>query len=180
MTQIYSKDVKTRKPHRCFACLRTFPEGTKMNYQTNVYDGDLYSLYTCETCIDIMALSNRDDYGEGFEEGFVREQLTGSEDPEWLLKRLIHQNRLVNLQIGDTVLVELISRDISSINSSLCGFVVIKDKYRNGKVITILDKKGKKELIFDPIGWPLAKCYMKRIVLTEKINKIFLRKTLYK
>ena len=44
------KTVKTRKPHECFACNRWFPKGTKMRRQVNNYDGDMSSVYWCETC----------------------------------------------------------------------------------------------------------------------------------
>jgi len=122
--------------------------------------------------MDIMTLSDRNDYDDGFEEGFVREQLTGSNDPEWFLKRLIHQNRLANLEDGDTVIVELITRDsvINPLIQKTCSGFVYRDD-RN--IVTVFSKSDK--VNFDPKGWPEAKCYMKRIVLVEKINKLFLR-----
>ncbi len=47
---IARKTVITRKPHKCFACCREFPSGTNMIYQTNKYDGRIYSLYSCVAC----------------------------------------------------------------------------------------------------------------------------------
>ena len=44
------KKVKTRKKHECFACNRMFPKGSKMRCQINNYDGDMASVYWCETC----------------------------------------------------------------------------------------------------------------------------------
>ena len=54
MTIISTKEVNTRKAHQCFACLRTYPAGTKMRRQVNVID-DIYSVYSCQTCDTIMS-----------------------------------------------------------------------------------------------------------------------------
>lgn len=68
MTNLSRKEVKIRKPHRCFGCRIIYPVGTKMDYQTNVYDGHLFGLYSCHCCDKIMH-KYKDDmfgYGEGF------------------------------------------------------------------------------------------------------------------
>jgi len=48
-----TKSVKTRKPHRCFACNREFKPGTIMDRQVNIYD-DINTVYSCSTCKELM------------------------------------------------------------------------------------------------------------------------------
>lgn len=43
--------IFTRKEHECFSCLRVFPEGTEMQYQTVVDSGEFYHSYMCQTCV---------------------------------------------------------------------------------------------------------------------------------
>lgn len=54
MDFIRNSTVKIRKPHRCFACGRDFPVGTKMNCNVNADGGRIYSMYACETCEILM------------------------------------------------------------------------------------------------------------------------------
>lgn len=165
MTQLFSKDVITRKPHNCFACERPFPAKTKMNYQTNIYEGDIYSLYTCETCMDIMALSDANDYDDGFQQGFVQEQLRKGETPEWLLKRMIHLDRMKTLNIGDSVAIV-----VNNCTQAYRGFVTFNEKsYRPRCGIA----NNKRKLSFHFEDWPAIECHMQRMVLTEKKNKIY-------
>ena len=48
------KKVKTRKQHYCYACHRSFPKGTELHNQINVFDGEIGSVYWCDTCEVIM------------------------------------------------------------------------------------------------------------------------------
>lgn len=90
MTILTDKEVKTRKEHRCFTCLIKYPAGTVMRYQTGVYDGDLYSLYTCKGCEALMS-EYRDVFSDDgvFYEGTVRESMLDEKvsTPEELLEK---------------------------------------------------------------------------------------------
>lgn len=48
------KEVKTRKPHRCWGCAKIYPAETEMVSASYVDDGTLYSCYWCETCEEYM------------------------------------------------------------------------------------------------------------------------------
>jgi hypothetical protein len=84
------KIVKTKKPHFCFACSRSFPAGSTMKYQANIFDGDFGSLYVCETCQELMDKANDylwDDFEMSYPENCVGEALSivGYKTPEeWL------------------------------------------------------------------------------------------------
>lgn len=52
MDVIGIKKVKTRKPHVCFGCGRTFDAGTIMQREC-VVDGTAWTCYLCETCEEI-------------------------------------------------------------------------------------------------------------------------------
>lgn len=84
------KVVKIKKPHICFACGRTFPVGTMMTYQVNVFDGDFCSIYTCNTCSQLFIKKQHelwDDLDSVFPEFCVDYALqqNGYETPEqWL------------------------------------------------------------------------------------------------
>lgn len=77
-------NLKIRKQHTCFSCLRKFPPGTIMRYQACIYEGDFCTTYTCDTCQDIMSISNEHEW----EEGFVDNQLEHLQTPEELLSYL--------------------------------------------------------------------------------------------
>lgn len=72
--------------HMCFACLRGFPAGSKLNYYVGIYDGDFSAAYCCLTCVEILNMS--DDDGEGFSEGFVADALHKGQTPEILLDQM--------------------------------------------------------------------------------------------
>ena len=63
---ISEKQVKTRKQHKCFACGRLFPVHSEMYRQTNKSEGEIYNIYTCPTCKQLMrdAGGKLYDYGE--------------------------------------------------------------------------------------------------------------------
>lgn len=46
----YWHDVTTRKPHRCFACARELPKGTRMAVHEFKREGEFERQYWCETC----------------------------------------------------------------------------------------------------------------------------------
>ena len=68
--QLVSKIVITRKNHRCWGCLRSFPAGTQMESQTNVNEDGVYTVYTCSTCVafikQITPENQESEYPEGF------------------------------------------------------------------------------------------------------------------
>lgn len=43
---------KARKPHQCFDCHREIPIGTEYKYQTNVYEGRVYTICQHIDCAD--------------------------------------------------------------------------------------------------------------------------------
>lgn len=68
MDVLRSKQVKIRKPHKCWGCLRTFPAGTMMDYVVGVDGGEMYSVYWCDICQTVMSKMNFDD-GDGIGAG---------------------------------------------------------------------------------------------------------------
>lgn len=44
--------VKTRKEHKCHGCGEVIPIGTTIRSQTNVFDGEVYTLYMCDKCLN--------------------------------------------------------------------------------------------------------------------------------
>jgi len=63
------KTVKTRKPHRCWGCGRTFPAGTELTLIEAVDFGDWYSSYWCPVCERVMFINGEN---EGFSFGELR------------------------------------------------------------------------------------------------------------
>lgn len=49
-TTIRSSLVKTRKPHRCWECKKTFPTGTQMASDVIADEGRIDNVYTCQDC----------------------------------------------------------------------------------------------------------------------------------
>jgi len=49
-----AKIVKTRKPHRCYGCLRRFPAGAQLNRVTGTDGGQAWSAYWCKVCDTIF------------------------------------------------------------------------------------------------------------------------------
>jgi hypothetical protein len=83
-TVLREVNVKTRKIHRCFSCLRMFPANTMMRYQVCTYEGDFCTTYACSTCMEIMKILQEDVY----EDGEVNNQLERNQTPEELLECL--------------------------------------------------------------------------------------------
>jgi len=48
------QERKTRKPHKCFGCYKTYPAGTKMAYAAYADGGTVQDCYWCETCQEYM------------------------------------------------------------------------------------------------------------------------------
>lgn len=68
MDVLTQKLVKTRKPHTCFGCGRTFPAGASMEFSTIADGGMVNNSYLCRTCIDVVdQISSESGY---FEYGF--------------------------------------------------------------------------------------------------------------
>lgn len=64
------KNVKTRKPHRCFGCQRSVPIGTTIQRSVNAEDGQIYNIYMCDICVDAMEAESKAQgggicFGEG-------------------------------------------------------------------------------------------------------------------
>lgn len=93
MNNLYRKIVKTRKPHECFACNRTFKKGSEMERQVNVDGGEIYQLYSCKTCQILMSEFSELFLYEGiFEYGCIPKSYDDEENPEELLKNLRSKN----------------------------------------------------------------------------------------
>ena len=48
--QLTDKQIKTRKPHECYGCLKKFPSGTEMRLIVSVEKSSISSVYLCEDC----------------------------------------------------------------------------------------------------------------------------------
>ena len=65
MDILSSKLVKTRKPHKCVACGRVFPEESSMFRVSTADGGTAYTDYICTTCSVVMHRDDITDYSEG-------------------------------------------------------------------------------------------------------------------
>lgn len=80
------KEVKIRKPHKCYGCCRIFTPGDQMIYWAGITDGTWVSGYRCRTCDEIMGLIDHNDEGYGF--GFALDGCDPGETVNDLLTRL--------------------------------------------------------------------------------------------
>jgi len=77
---------KTRKPHLCLMCSRTFPAGSSLRYWVGFNeDRDFCHSYCCLTCTEILKYSPE----HSFPEDFVKEMLDKNETPEMLLDTIL-------------------------------------------------------------------------------------------
>ncbi len=66
MSRISEKNVRIRKPRKCFGCLRMMEKGDLGHTQTNTEDGRIYSVTVCEDCeIIVRKMGHDDEFGEG-------------------------------------------------------------------------------------------------------------------
>ena len=92
-TSLKYKQVKTKKPHLCFSCLRKVQANNPMVYWAGIYDGNINSGYTCLTCEEIIAIQTRlkaVEYGV-VEMGYVSEMTSKDTTPEMILETLKKQ-----------------------------------------------------------------------------------------
>ena len=61
-----NKIVITKKPHRCWGCLRMFPINTAMGYISTAGFGTVIGSYWCNTCQEVLS---KEDYQYGDEIG---------------------------------------------------------------------------------------------------------------
>lgn len=54
MTILKVKSIKSKVPHKCSGCLRTFPEDTKMIYEAVASNGTVNSIYICNSCHNVI------------------------------------------------------------------------------------------------------------------------------
>ena len=67
---------KTRKPHECTGCLRTFDPPVRMTLCVTAQEGTAYNDYFCDTC-QLIRLNRAHECRDGFfefSEGDLREQ----------------------------------------------------------------------------------------------------------
>lgn len=80
-----TKDVVTKKPHRCEGCLKEFPAGSKLEYNAGKWNGEMNSYYLCSPCRsfidenDSVSDTLRD---EGFAAGDIGEWRKEREEEE--------------------------------------------------------------------------------------------------
>ena len=92
MTTLEDKTVITRKKHKCSACGRKFPAGTKMRTCINLHNRIFYTWRECPTCQILLSnhrklFTDTKDYNVCFED-CVLEYLEKNQTPEELLKTL--------------------------------------------------------------------------------------------
>lgn len=89
MRILSERTTKSRKAHRCCACLRVFPSGTKIRHVKVVYDG-ISTWKECPTCAELLRKDPKSfDDGCGlFEYGCVDASLDVGQTPEILLSKL--------------------------------------------------------------------------------------------
>ncbi len=75
--------VTTRKNHRCLGCERIFATGVRMFSQCGADGGDIWTVYTCETCEELKDFIPPEDFV--WEQGFVNNTLNRGETPESIL-----------------------------------------------------------------------------------------------
>ena len=67
METLKCKIVKTRSPHHCHGCGRSFPPKSRLRYTVQVDGGEIVCSYWCEVCDEVMSAYEIDDgvaYGE--------------------------------------------------------------------------------------------------------------------
>ena len=83
MNILADKSVKTRRAHRCHGCKGEIVAGSVAQYQVTVDNGEFWSGYFCNVCIEYMSRLIFDD-DDGICEGELKEN-----DPEgWETVRL--------------------------------------------------------------------------------------------
>ncbi|CAG5001812.1 hypothetical protein DYBT9275_02746 [Dyadobacter sp. CECT 9275] len=94
---ISSKTVATRKEHKCFTCCRNMPKGSTMLASTNKEDGQIYTLYICQTCVDVIHEFPHFEGSEWlYEHETIREALAPGQTPEQLLEDLRNSKPSLN------------------------------------------------------------------------------------
>lgn len=70
------KEVKTRKDHTCWGCVKKFKKGSKMITCVSV-DDTILRIYHCPTCEQIQSKTNDDSYYTdfGYPKGWVIDEM---------------------------------------------------------------------------------------------------------
>lgn len=91
MDILSDKIVTTRKDHRCDACCRKFPKGSKMRAQVNTFNG-IGQWRTCMTCTELTDRFNYQFEYDGYvPESCVKDRIDNDFPgltPEQLLEKL--------------------------------------------------------------------------------------------
>lgn len=70
-TTLEDKDVVARKNHKCFECGSTISRGDKYWFFKGVYDGNVFTIKTCNDCRSMSRL-----FKTGYEFGTLRESVS--------------------------------------------------------------------------------------------------------
>jgi len=75
MQNLKTKQVKIRKPHKCWGCMQLFPIGTEMEYNASTDGGEICSSYWCESCQKLLNEVDWTDFEDGIGFGELKEYM---------------------------------------------------------------------------------------------------------
>lgn len=130
MDILSSKLVKTRKPHKCTACGRTFPAEASMFRVATADGGTAFTDYVCTTCSIVMHRDDVTDYSEGdlFKAAVAYEE----ELMDNVRKSQLKRHQLYRHFKGDSYIVE----DIALDTITDCEVVVYRALYGEKRLFT--------------------------------------------
>ena len=93
------KFVKVKKRRQCFGCSRWFELNTRMRREVYAHDREVYSIYSCETCVAYLELIRyKFEPGDYLDEGWFWEgleyNLKGTKSPEEILAELRYEKSI--------------------------------------------------------------------------------------
>jgi len=78
--QTWVKNVKVRKPHKCYGCLNTIEKGQLAKYVTNADGGTFLNSYWCKVC---EAVIQKYDLYDSNDDGFDMGEIIENMPEEW-------------------------------------------------------------------------------------------------
>ncbi len=141
-----NKKVTTRSFHLCFACCRPFLKGTVMYSSVNSNKKKIYTLYTCNTCNELL---NKfpdlffNDGDEGIPEFCVGETLHLNRDckrPEDLLAKFIRESTSTKFKLIS------VTRNFQTLEITACCQFLSKTVLFDAQILG--SNKQKEQLLF--------------------------------